>query len=102
MDHIGFENEMIDAVNRNSKNADKARINAIAAEKKKAYIRRCIKSKATKEIIVWVTVYLCAVISLSFLSWLRITHPMVPTVSCAVVGLVTGFRINALIRAFKN
>lgn len=114
MDHIGFENEMIDCVNRNCENAEQARRKAFAEEEKKkleayiaeqekrAYTQQRIKSNAAAWIIVWITVFLSAVLGLCYLSWLSIISPVVPVASCAVVGLVTGLRVNALARAFRK
>ena len=114
MDHIGFENIMIEGVNRNCENAEQARINAFAAEEKKkleaylaeqeekAYIRQRMKSKAAAEIIVMVTAFLSVVFGMCYLSWLGIVHPVLPTAICSVVGLTTGVRVNTLARVFRK
>lgn len=103
MDHKEYENNMIDSVNRKCNNAEKARLEAyIAEQEKRAYNQRLVKSNAAALIIVWVTAFLSAALGLCYLSWLSIIPPVVPTAICAVVGLVTGLRVNALARAFRK
>lgn len=103
MDHKVYENNMIDFVNRNCENAEKTRLEAyIAEQEKQAYNQRLIKSNAAARIIVWVTAFLSVVLGLCYLSWLSIIPSVVPAATCAVVGLVTGLRVNALARAFRE
>ena len=114
MDHIEFENIMIDRVNRNCDTVEQARINAFAAEEKRkleAYLaaeeaekakRICMKRHATAKIIIWLEVFVCALLSALYL-YLHGLIPLVLQVAiCGVVGLVTGLRVNALARAFRK
>lgn len=100
MDHIGFENEMIDAVNRNSKNADKARREAYLAAKERA--KRYKESDAAVRIGAWITTYLALVLCVALLSRLELVPGEIPVIASAVIGLVVGIKLNDLHRAFRK
>ena len=114
MDHIEFENSMIEGVNRNCDNAKQARMNAFAAEEKKkleAYLaaeeaekakRICMKRHATAQIIVWFEVFVVALVSMLYFNLHDMVTPVMQAVICGVVGLVTGLRVNALARVFRK
>ena len=103
MDHKEYENEMMDAVNRHTAMAEKARQEAyIAAEEAKAALMLCQKINAGIKIVVWFAAFLCALVVMFYLNWLGIAPPELPAAISGVVGLVTGLRVNALARAFSK
>ena len=114
MNHIEYENSMIECVNRNCDNAEQARVNAFAAEEKRkleAYLaaeeaekakRICMKRHATAKIIIWFEVFVCALLSTLYFNLHGMLHPVMQVVTCGVVGLVVGARVNALARAFRR
>ena len=101
MDHKAFENNMIDCVNRNSKNAEEARREAyLVAKEKENRNRRSKKSDAAVQMVVWIGVYLAFVLSMVNLAYLELVPGEFPAIICAVIGLATGFKLSALWRAF--
>lgn len=103
MDNNAYERDMIDCVNRNSKNAEQARREAyLATKEEQTHNRRCKKSDAAAQIIVWIGVFLSLVLCMFYLNWLGVVPGEFPATICAVVGLVTGARVNALARAFRK
>ena len=114
MDHIEFENIMIDRVNRNCEDAEQDRINAFAAEEKRkleAYLaaeeaekakRICMKRHATAKIIIWFEVFVCALLAMLYFNLHGMVSPVFHVAICGIVGLVVGLRVNALARAFRK
>ena len=103
MDHKTFENTMIDYVNRNSKSAEEARREAyLAAQSKAHYNRRSKKSDAAVQIVVWFGVYLVFVLCAVYASWFKLLPGEFTAIICSVAGLVTGFKLSALWRAFRK
>ena len=103
MDHKTFETSMIDFVNRNSENADEARREAyLAAKEKENRNRRRKKSDAAGHIMVWISVYLGVSLCMVYLAWLELVPGWFPAIICAVTGLVSGIKLNALWRAFRK
>lgn len=100
MDHIEFENTMIECVNRNSKNADKARKEAYLAAKERA--KRYKESDAAVRIGAWIITYLALVLFVVLLSRLELVPGEVPVIASAVIGLVVGIKLNALWRVFRK
>lgn len=114
MNHIEYENSMIERVNRNYDTVEQARVNAFAAEEKRkleAYLaaeeaekakRICMKRHATVKIVIWLEVFVCALLFALYLNLRGIVPVVVQAATCGVVGLVTGLRVNALARAFRK
>lgn len=103
MDHKAFENNMIDYVNRNSKSAEEARREAyLAAKEKENRNRRNRKSDAAVQIVVWVGVYLAFLLSMVYLGLFELVPGEFLAIICAVSGVVTGFKLSALWRAFRK
>lgn len=114
MDHIEYENSMIEGVNRNCENAeqareearhaaDKARLEAfLAAEEERNTMRICKKRKAAVTIVIWFEFFVCALLFMLYLNLRGMATPVLQAATCGVVGLVTGLRVNALARAFRK
>ena len=103
MDHIEYENSMIEAVNRNCKDAEQARMEAyLAAEEERNAIRICMKRHATVKIIIWFELFVCVLLSMLYLNLRGMATPVLQAATCGMVGLVTGLRVNALARAFRK
>ena len=103
MDHKVYENNMIDFVNHHSKEKEQGRMaEADAAREEQGYYLHCYRVNAAIKIVVWLAAFLCAVVGMFYLNWLSIAPPELPAAICAVVGLVTGLRVNALARAFRK
>lgn len=114
MNHIEYENSMIECVNRNCDNAEQARVNAFAAEEKRkreAYLaaeeaekakRICMKRHAAVKIVIWLEVFVCALLFALHLNLRGIAPAVVQAAICGVVGLVVGARVNAMARAFRK
>ena len=107
MDHIEYENSMIEAVNRNCKDAEQARMEAYLAEaqareEEHKAMRICMKRHATAKIIIWFELFVCALLSMLYLNLHGMATPVLQAATCGMVGLVTGLRVNALARAFRK
>lgn len=107
MDHIEYENSMIEAVNRNCKDAEQARMEAYLAEaqareEEHKAMRICMKRKAAVTIVIWLEVFVCVLLSMLYLNLRGMATPVLQAATCGMVGLVTGLRVNALARAFRK
>ena len=107
MDHKVYEDNMIEAVNRNCKDAEQARMEAYLAEaqareQEHKAMRICMKRIATAKIIIWFEVFVCALLSALYFNLHGLASPVLQVAICGVVGLVTGLRVNALARAFRK
>lgn len=103
MDNNAYERKMFDAVNQRSNEKELDRMaEADAAREEQGYILHCQRINAAVKLVVWLAAFLCALVVMFYLNWLNIAPPELPAVICGVVGLVTGLRVNALARAFRN
>lgn len=103
MDHKSFESNMIDFVNRHSQVEEDLRNESIReARENYANIKRCKRTNAAIEAIVWVASFICIVVVMSWANWISFIPAEIAIAVCSLFGLIAGMRINTLAILFRK